>query len=389
MRYLLIIGDGMADEPQAALQGRTPLEALALPGMARLASAHMGRVRTVPPGCPPGSDTAILSIFGTDPREGYTGRAALEAAGAGVLPGPGEMAWRVNLCAVEGDDFATAKMRSHNGLGIGGQAALETVRALLEDPAFAALAQALSFTIHENPTFRQMATAPAKGAWGQALPGPHDHLGEALGALVPDGDIRRLVEASFAALRGRQANCIWPWCPGEAMSLESFAARYGHSGPVVSAVPLVKGIAQLSGLQAPEVPGATGEIDTSYAGKVAAALAGLRAEADFAAIHIEAPDECSHAQDLQGKLEAIRRVDARVVLPLLEALDADGEPYRVLLLPDHPTRLSDGAHDGAPVPYCLYDSRRPGKARAFCEREAAQGLLMQEGTGLMPLLFSE
>ncbi|MDR0896487.1 MAG: phosphoglycerate mutase [Oscillospiraceae bacterium] len=389
MKHLLIIGDGIADRPISVLGGQTPLAHLPLPGMARLASARMGLVQTVPDGVPPGSDTAILSIFGCDPRDCYTGRAALEAAGAGVLLRAGETCWRVNLTTVEGDALATAKMRSHNGLGIGGEAALETVRALMADADFAALAASLGFVLHESPTFRQMATAPAGGNWGAPLPGPHDHLGEAVGGLLPEGNIRKLVEASFVALKGRQANCIWPWCPGEAMTLPGFAARYGHSGPVVSAVPLVKGIAALCDLPAPEVTGATGELDTNYAGKVEAALAGLRDGADFAAIHVEAPDECSHARDVEGKLEAIRRLDAQVVLPALAGLDALGMPYRVLLLSDHPTLLDSGAHDGAPVPFCLYDSRVSAAPRAFSEAAAAGGELVKEGTQLMELLFAK
>lgn len=387
MRYVLIIGDGIADRPLSVLGNKTPLEHLTLPGMARLAGGRMGLVRTVPEGVPPGSDTAILSIFGADPRQSYTGRAALEAAGAGVPLRPGETAWRANLCTVEGEDFNTAVMRSHNGLGIGGEAALHTARTLREAPAYAARAKALGFVLHESPTFRQMGVAKTGPNWGDPLPPPHDHLGERIAELLPEGDIRTLVRASFEALRGRQANCIWPWAPGEAMVLSDFAREYGHEGPVVSAVPLVKGIALLRGLSAPEVEGATGELNTNYAGKVKAALDGLRAGADFAAVHIEAPDECSHARDVEGKLEAIRRLDAQVVLPLLSGLGKMGDAFRVLLLSDHETLLENGAHAGEPVPFCLYDSRTPGAPRAFCEAKAAQGERVENGTELMPMLF--
>lgn len=389
MRYILLIGDGMADSPVAALDEKTPLEALALPGMARLASHRLGLVRTIPVGVAPGSDTAILSIFGYDPRICYTGRAALESAGAGVTLRIGQTAWRVNLVTVEGDDFLTARMRSHNGLGIGGENALKTVDCLQQNEAFRSLSQALHFTIHQSPTFRQIGVAPTKGDWGTPLPGPHDHLGEEIDALIPQGDIRRLVYASFDALRGRQANCIWPWCPGEAMELKNFPVRHGHAGPVVSAVPLVKGIARLCGLETPDVPGATGELDTNYAGKVEAALAGLRQGADFAAIHVEAPDECSHAQDVKGKLESLRRLDAQVILPLLSGLDAMGAPYRILFLSDHPTLLESGAHSGNPVPFCVYDSRRPDAPRLFCESTAQHGELVEEGTKLPAILFEQ
>lgn len=387
MRYLLIIGDGIADRPLSCLDNKTPLGYLASPGMARLASQQMGRCKTVPEGIAPGSDTAILSIFGCDPRICYTGRAALEAAGADVPLMPGETCWRVNLTTVEGDSFDSAIMRSHNGCGISGEEALAIVRKLQSDDAFCALSQRLSFVLHESPTFRQMGVAPVGDTWGAGLPGPHDHLGEKISDLVPPGDIRALVEASFHALWGMQANCIWPWAPGEAMELDSFVERYGHSGPVISAVPLVKGIALLQGLPAPHVEGATGEIDTNYAGKVDAALAGFASGADFAAVHVEAPDECSHAKDVQGKLEAIRRLDAQVILPLLAGLDAQGEPYRVLFLSDHPTLLESGAHDGAPVPFAIYDSRKSENSRTFSEENAAKQAYVDEGTKLIEMLF--
>ena len=389
MRYIIIIGDGIADRPLSILQDRTPLEYVALPGMARLGGQRVGRARTVPEGCPAGSDTAILSIFGFDPRVCYTGRAALEAAGAGVTLRPGETAWRTNLVTVEGEDFETAVMRSHNGTGIGGDEALQIVRTLQKDTAYAELAASLGFVLHESPTFRQMGVARTEGSWGKAMPGPHDHLGKPIGPLMPEGDIRRLMAASFRALRGQQANCIWPWAPGSAMELSNFTARYGHRGPVVSAVPLVKGIAALCGLPAPEVVGATGELDTNYQGKVDAALEGLRAGADFAVIHVEAPDEMSHAKDVEKKLEALRRLDCCVIVPLLDALDAMKEDYRILFLSDHPTLVETGAHNSEPVPYCIYDSRKIGTPRVFCEANAATGDFFEEGTELIAALFSE
>ena len=390
VKCILLIGDGMADLPLDVFQGKTPLEFAASPEMALLASQTMGLVRTVPEGAAPGSDTAILSIFGADPRTCYTGRAALEAAGARVSLREGETVWRVNLVAVEGNEFASAKMRSHNGLGIHGDAALETVRTLRSDPAFSRLADSLGFILHESPTFRQMGVAPTGPNWGTPLPGPHDHLGEPVGPLLPEGDIKKIVIASFHALRGRQANCVWPWAPGAAMKLPNFIEKYHREGPVISAVPLCKGIARLSGLPAPEVEGATGELDTNYEGKVNAAIKSLAGGAEFAAIHVEAPDECSHMKDVEGKLEALRRLGKRVIAPLLQGLRANDESFRILFLSDHPTFVSNGMHDGAPVPFCLYDSRKPAMPpRVFCERNAAEGMYISDGTKLMDLLFSD
>lgn len=388
MKYILLIGDGMADLPIEMLQGKTPLAFLALPEMAVLASQYMGLARTVPEGTAPGSDTAILSIFGSDPRTCYTGRAALEAAGAHVPLLDGETVWRVNLVTVEGGDIATARMRSHNGYGIHGDLALQTVRALLDDSVFANLANALGFVLHPSPTFRQMGVAPTHQEWGLPLPGPHDHLGEPIDPLLPEGNIRKLVHASFQALQGHQANCIWPWAPGAAMQLPDFHAKYHHHGPVISAVPLCKGIACLSSLPAPDIEGLTGELDTNYEAKVDAALQSLSRDADFAVIHVEAPDECSHMKDLEGKLEAIQRIDARIIAPLLKGLRSAGEPFRVLFLPDHYTFVSNGVHDGTPVPFCLYDSRKSMPPRVFCEAEAAKGPFY-DGMKLMELLFSE
>lgn len=388
MRYILLIGDGMADQPVDSLGRQTPLQYLHLPHMAKLASSHLGTVQTVPAGMQPGSDTAILSVFGCDPRTCYTGRAALEAAGADVPVQAGETVWRVNLITVEGNHAQTARLLSHNGMGIHGDAALQAVQRLRCDPSFSSLARSLGFVLHESPTFRQMGVAPTDGAWGTPLPGPHDHLGEPIWSLLPEGDIARLVYASMDTLSGWQANCIWPWAPGAAMKLPSFQKRYGHYGAMVSAVPLCKGIALLCGLEAPDVPGATGELDTNYEGKVETALACLSEDADFVAIHVEAPDECSHMKDVQGKLEALRRLDARVIAPLMRGLDALGDDYRILFLSDHPTLLANGMHDAAPVPYCLFDSRLLGAVpRPFCEEEAAKGLLMADGTKLMDLLF--
>ncbi|MCL1795988.1 MAG: hypothetical protein FWG37_03755 [Clostridia bacterium] len=389
VRFLLVIGDGIADRPLPCLNGKTPLQSLPLPGMARLASQRMGLVRTVPAGTAAGSDTAILSIFGCDPRLHRIGRAALEAAGLGIPLRDFETVWRVNLVTVTGDVFDAAVMRSHNGSGIHGKEALGIIQALRGDPAFRELSARLGFTLHESQTFRQMGVAPAKETWGDGLPGPHDHLGEPIGPLVPEGDIRALMLASFEALRGRQANCIWPWAAGRASALPGFESRYGHSGPVVSAVPLVKGIAVLCGLPAPDVPGATGELDTNYRGKVRAVLDGFAGGACFAAVHVEAPDECSHALDVGGKLEALRRLDARVIIPLMNALDADEAPYRVLFLSDHPTFVHNGAHDGAPVPFALYDSRKEINPRLFSEQTAAAGEHIDDGTRLMELLFDE
>lgn len=407
MKYVLIIADGIADEPVPQLGHRTPLQSLSLPHIDQLAGGMMGTVRTVPEGLPPGSDTAILSIFGHDPRQCYTGRSPLEAAGSGVSLAQGEVSFRVNLCALEGEDFQGAIIRSHNGGNIEGEEALSLMAAVEKDAGCRQAAKALGLALYPTGTFRHVgvmdkAHAPAGGG-GFGLTEPHNVLGQAIAPHLPKGTLAQgitaFMAASFKALKDHPvnrermvrgqlpANCLWPWGAGQAAKLNPFTQTYGKTGVVISAVPLVWGIAALSGLPAPRVPGATGDLDTNYQGKVDCALEALRVGRDLAIIHIEAPDECAHAGDIQGKVEAIHRIDQRVVRPLLAQLPGVDPEFRVMLLSDHPTLLTTRTHDGSPVPFCLYDSRKPPACAKFDEENAKSGPFLPEGTQLMPLLL--
>ena len=407
MKYVLIIADGIADKPVEILGGKTPLSAVDCPAIDRLAGGRYGLCQTVPAGVAPGSDTAILSIFGYDPRTSYTGRSALEAAGMGVILKPGETSFRVNLCAIEGETFDCAKIRSHNGGSIEGEEAVTLMQDLICDPRFAALAAPIGFSIHVTPTFRHIGVIDAahepQGAMKFAE--PHNILGSDIAAYLPketlSAELTALMRASYDILRDHPvnkkrmaegklpANCIWPWGPGKAMSLTSFDALYHKTGCAVSAVPLVWGIANLAGVAAPVVKGATAELDTNYEGKVEAALKALKDGADFCCIHVEAPDECAHAGDVEGKLEAVRRIDTRVVAPLLDRLGDIDPAFRILLLSDHPTLVSTRCHDGDAVPFAIYDSTNPGTPRKFDEDGAkATGDFMQEGPMLLKALFA-
>ena len=407
MKYVLIIGDGIADEPVEQLGGKTPLAAMDLPQINRVAGGRLGLCQTVPAGVPAGSDTAILSIFGYDPRTCYTGRSALEAAGMGVMLEPGETSLRVNLCALEGECFDTAVIRSHNGGSIEGDEAVELMEDLLADPRFASLAAAVGFGVHVTPTFRHIGVIDAahKPASYPVFTEPHNILDSAIAGYMPKGEmgpeITALMRASFEILRDHPvnqrriaegklpANCIWPWGPGSAMTLTSFDALYHKRGSAVSAVPLVWGIANLCGVETPRVEGATAELDTNYEGKVEAVLEALRGGADFCCVHVEAPDECAHAGDVEGKCEALRRLDARVVGPLLDRLGEVDPEYRVLLLSDHPTLLTTRGHDGKAIPFAIYDSREPGAPRKFDEAHAAAtGDFLAEGPMLLRALFA-
>jgi len=426
MKYVLVIGDGMADVGLAELDGQTPLESLTLPAFARVAGCERGRARTVPVGLVPGSDTAILSIFGNDPRVCYTGRSVLEAAGMGISLPDGGISFRVNLCAIE-DTAHGLVIQSHNGGNIHGQEALTLMNDLIANPAFAARLSDAGLSIHVTDTFRHIGImkSDARDLQAVRLTEPHNVLGKPVAPYLPlmatpsrdeatyklCGDIRTLMLMSYDLLKDHPinhariakgqlpANMIWPWGAATAMKLENFETKYGKRGSVISAVPLVWGIASLGGLKTPRVEGANGDLDTNYEGKVARALEALLTEGDdFAAVHVEAPDEMSHAGSLEKKLEAIRRLDTRVVGPLLDQLTQSGEDFRLLLLSDHPTLMTTRTHDGSPVPYAIYDSRtvaaalaagKPAPEMPFHERTMAAEPLLDDGTQLMRRLFEQ
>ena len=402
MKYVLIIGDGMSDDAIPELGGKTPLEYLDLPAMGKLAGSEVGQCQTVPAGVPAGSDTAILNIFGNDPRFCYTGRSVLEAAGVDVTLQPGEVSMRVNLCAVE-EIGGKLIIHSHNGGNIEGDEAETLMRDLIADPRFREAAEEVKLHIHVSRTFRHIGVfggVPEDAVF--ATTEPHNVLEQDVGLHYPTGyyaeEITRLMQVSYQVLKDHPvnrermargqlpANMIWPWGAGRAMMLPSFCEKYGRSGVVISAVPLVWGIATLMGLPHPHVEGATGDLDTNYAGKVEAAVSALREGADFAAIHVEAPDEMTHAGDLPKKLQAIRLLDTEVVAPLLEKLTELGD-FRILMLSDHKTLMSTRTHDGKPVPFAIYDSRRPGEPSRLDEATAAQGVWVGEGRDIMARLL--
>jgi len=400
---MLIVGDGMADKKIEALGGKTPLEYAACPHMARLAGGEVGRVRTCPEGMPPGSDVAFLSLLGHDPKTCYRGRSPLEAAGERVSLAEDEVSFRMNLATIAGD-YEGGVMASYNGDGIDGEDAYAVASDLVKNPEFAALMEKAQMRITVTPTFRHIAVMKAGDEPFELTP-PHDIAGQVIDAYQPKGQkeallralqetARRVLENHPVNLRrvgeGRlPANAVWFWGAGRATVLQRFEGQFGKTGTAVSAVPLVRGIAWLSGLRAPRIPGATGALDTNYAGKVDAALRALLEDGDdFALLHLEAPDDLSHLGDLDGKVESIRRLDERMVKPVLEALEASGEDFRILLMPDHYTLLSTQTHDGTPVPYAIYDSRRPGAPRVFCEDACAGEPVLPSGVALLKRLFA-
>ena len=408
MKYVIVIGDGMADNPVAELGGKTPLEYAAIPAMDMLArKGELGLARTIPEGVQPGSDTAILSIFGYDPRQYYSGRSPFEAAGSGVKLEDGDVSYRCNMVAFEdgGMPFRQKRILSHSGGSVDGESAIALLDFLQADEGFRMCAEKNRISFYPNPSFRHIAVQKGADIDGLTATPPHDHLGEAVGGLLPRGakaapGLTEMMEIAHSLLdrhpinearraEGKlPANGIWFWAEGRAINLPGFQEKWDKKGFVMSAVPLVWGIGALAGLRYMTVPGATGELDTDYEGKTDGVLAGLAGGADFAVLHIEAPDECTHNGDTKGKIQAIEWLDSRCVARLFEGLGKLGEDFRLLILSDHKTLTSTRGHDGEPVPYILYDSRlKSGCNLAFSEANAQKGPFIEEGHKLIERLF--
>lgn len=409
MKYILVIGDGMADNPVPSLGGLTPLEYAKKPFIDSLAAKSVvGSVLNVPKGLPAGSDTAIMSIFGCDPKLYYTGRAPLEAAATGIKLNAGDVAYRCNMVTYEDGDmpFYDKRILSHSAGSIDGEVSDEIVTALFNDPGFAPYAGKAGMSVNLGHSFRHIAVQAQADIKGIKLIPPHDHLGEKIGPLLPSGckNAEVLTELMVKAneilehhplnekLRAEgkmPANGVWFWAEGTAVKLPSFAENNGHTGAVVSAVPLCHGIAALVGLGMVCPEGATGEKDTNYENKLGAVLDILK-EHDFAAVHVEAPDECTHNGDLEGKIEAIEWLDTRMIRPMCEALTEAGEDYRILFLSDHKTLTDTRGHDGDPVPFMIYDSRRDTKCGLpYTEKSGEKGPKLNSGVALMSLLFEK
>ena len=409
MKYLLVIGDGMADNPVARLGGRTPLQAAPHPAMDRMAAKGLvGSVVNCPKPLPAGSETAILSIFGCDPRTYFTGRSPMEAAASGIALRPGDAAFRCNLVTLEDGDqpYEEKRILSHSAGSIDGPSAMAATEALLGDGRFVQALREARMEIHRFPAFRQIAVQHGSDISGIRFTPPHDHLGEAIGPLLPAGNGRAAVFARLMALAhgildhhpvtearraaGKMpANGIWFWAEGTAVELPSFREQYGMGGAVVSAVPLCHGIGALRGLEMVEVPGATGELDTNFQGKLEATWQKLQ-EYDFVCLHLEAPDECTHNGDLDGKLQAIQWLDSRLIAPLLHRLEEAGLDHRALVLSDHKTLTATRGHDGSPVPFLLYDSRRDtGRGGVYDESAGEAGPFVENGCRLLDYLFEK
>ena len=366
MKYVVVLGDGMADEPIARLNGRTPLAYANTPALDALSQkSEIGMVSTIPEGMKPGSDTANLSVMGYDPKKYYSGRSPLEALSIGVPMKDTDIALRCNIVTLseeEGIPFAKRRILDHSSGEIETEDCAVLLRAVMEE------LDRPPYHFYVGTSYRHCLIW--ENGEVEELTPPHDVLGREIGPYLPDDkNLHEMMVRSYEILKNhpinvkrRQeglnpANCCWFWGAGTRPSLPSFYEKTGKKGIMISAVDLLKGIAVGAGMDVAGVEGANGGLNTNYEGKTQAALDALvRDGYDFAYIHIEAPDEMGHQGSVEKKLQAIEYLDRRVVAPLTAGLDASGLDYRLMVLPDHPTPIRLRTHTAESVPYLIYDS---------------------------------
>lgn len=402
MKYLVMLCDGMADEPVAALNGKTPMQAAKKPCMDSLAAqAEVGTVKTVADGLKPGSDVANLSVLGYEPAKYYSGRSPLEAASIGIDLKDNDVTLRCNLVTLSDEENYEDK----------------TLLDYCADDIPSAQAKVLIEYIQEklgNDTFRFYPGVSYRHclvwAKGNPHPGkltpPHDITGRKIGEYIPQGKdtapLYDLMVKSYELLSEhplnkeriksgrRPANSIWLWGEGTRPMLDNFFNKFGKKGSVISAVDLLKGIAICAGMNSVDVDGATGYIDTNFDGKCKAAVEEFKRGQDLVYIHVEAPDECGHRGETENKVRSIELIDEKILSPVVEYLRSQGD-FAVLVCPDHPTPLNIRTHSSNPVPYLIYNSKKPLPSAVTCfdeEQARATGNYIERGFDMMKRFLS-
>ncbi|KIH77164.1 phosphoglycerate mutase [Geoalkalibacter ferrihydriticus] len=391
MKYIILLGDGMSDEPISELGGRTPLEVAQTPNMDALAGAgELGLVQTVPPGFHPGSDVANLSVFGYDPATCYSGRSPLEAASMGIHLDVDDVAFRLNLVCLT-PHYGKLYMEDFSAGHISTAEARELIQLLEEELGGG------PFEFHAGVSYRHLMVWRG-GRDQMSFTPPHDLSGQSVENHLPRGEgaaeLIHLMNSAQMLLNNHPvnvrrekerkvpANSIWLWGHGKAPRMATLQERFNLSGAVVAAVDLIKGIGIYAGLEVIKVPGATGYLDTNYRGKAEYALEALKTR-DFVYLHVEAPDEAAHSGLLDEKIRAIESFDHEVVGPVRAGLEALG-PHRILVLPDHATPVRKKTHTDQPVPFALFDStavrRQASDTHVYSEAAAkASGVHVAEG----------
>lgn len=398
MKYIVVLGDGMADEPIEELGGKTPLEYAKTPNMDRLSKlSEVGMVHTIPDGMKPGSDTANLSVMGYDPQKYYSGRSPLEALSIGIPMKDTDIAIRCNIVTISEEDvpFEERTIIDHSSSEI----STEDCAVLLNEVAKQLANETYQFYV--GTSYRHCLI------WNRGqvvdLTPPHDVLGQTIGQYLPeDAALKEMMKKSYDILADHPinierkkkglnpANCCWFWGAGTKPMLSSFEEKTGKKGMMVSAVDLLKGIAVGAGMGVALVEGANGGLHTNYAGKVEAAVKSVTEDGyDFAYIHVEAPDEMGHQGSMERKVQAIEYLDTEVIGPVVEKMEAAGEDFRLLVLPDHPTPIRVRTHTSDNVPYMLYDSTKPEQHTwNYNEAEGRKtGIFVAEGHKLIDKLL--
>lgn len=399
MKYVIILGDGMADKPIESLGGRTPLQAAHKPVMDQMAGrAEQGIAYTVPENLPAGSDVANLAMLGYDPQKYYSGRSPLEALSIGVDMKDTDVALRCNFVTLEEDgEYEDKKITDHSA----GEITTEEAEILVQ-----AVKEALEteeFKFYAGVSYRHL-TIWDHGKVVELTP-PHDILGKQIGEFLPEEErLKEMMKKSFEILdhhpvneerakKGlNKANSIWFWGAGTRPALDQFEGKTGMKGAMVSAVDLLKGIAVGAQMRNLDVEGANGGLDTNYKGKAEAALQALLEKGDdFAYIHVEAPDEMGHQGKVEHKIQAIEYLDDQVVRIVKEGLEKAGEDFRMLIGPDHPTPIAIRTHTKDPIPFMIYDSRKSlGSMEEYSEEAAGStGLVVEHGYELMNRLLQK
>jgi len=396
VKYIVIVGDGMADRPLEELGGKTPLQKAYTPNMDKLAAiSSLGKVRTVPEGMHPGSDVANLSILGYDPAKYYSGRAPLEAASIGVELRPNDVAFRCNLVTLKYNrDRTSAVMEDYSSGHISSDEAAELIKEVSSQLG----TKTISF--YPGVSYRHLMVWADGSTDIECVP-PHDMLGKEIIDYLPVGTgeevIRKIMMDSFDILDSHPVNrkrvrdgknpgnSVWLWGQGRRPQMPTFHEKYGISGALVSAVDLTKGLGIYAGFEILKVPGMTGYLDTNYQGKTDAAIEALKIT-DFVYLHVEAPDEAGHSGNCKDKIRAIEDFDKYIVGGVLAGMKAFSE-YRIMVLPDHATPVALRTHSAEPVPFMIYDSRlqKSNAASAYDETitERDDILVFDEGYKLM------
>ena len=365
MKYIVVLGDGMADEPIEALGGKTPLAYANTPNMDALSKvSEVGMVHTIPDGMSPGSDTANLSVMGYDPKVYYSGRSPLEALSIGVPMKDTDIAIRCNIVTISEEDkpFEELTIIDHSASEISTEDCAVLLNEVMKELANE------TYQFYVGTSYRHCLIWD-KGEVVSLTP-PHDVLGQTIGQYLPtDEALRTMMKKSYEILKDHPlnverkkqglnpANCCWFWGAGTKPLLSSFEEKTGKKGMMVSAVDLLKGIAVGAGMGVAHVEGANGGLHTNYQGKVDAAMKAVLEDGyDFTYIHVEAPDEMGHQGSVERKVQAIEYLDEKVIGPVVECMKNAGEDFRLLVLPDHPTPIRCRTHTSDNVPYMLYDS---------------------------------